>query len=269
MTRQLINVGTVANDKTGDPLRTAFSKINTNFAELYNVLGNGANITLTSTELNYSSGLTGNIQDQLDNKLNATVLAPVATSNSYSDLDNKPSLSVVSSTGSYNDLVDKPTLFNGEYSSLVNRPILSQVAITGNYNDLINKPSSGLQSRSLVFETAPAVLVDNLQFLNIAGARGYILYKITTSSPAWVRIYVSSSKRSADAGRNIMADPASDAGVIAEVITTSANETVYLTPGVVGFNDDIQSTDIYVTVTNKDNVQRDITVTLTYVTIEQ
>jgi hypothetical protein len=35
MTQQVIAVGTVGNDGTGDPLRTAFSKANANFAELY------------------------------------------------------------------------------------------------------------------------------------------------------------------------------------------------------------------------------------------
>lgn len=36
MAKQTINIGTVANDKTGDQLRTAFTKINSNFTELYN-----------------------------------------------------------------------------------------------------------------------------------------------------------------------------------------------------------------------------------------
>ena len=36
MSKQTINIGTTANDKTGDPLRTAFNKINQNFDELYN-----------------------------------------------------------------------------------------------------------------------------------------------------------------------------------------------------------------------------------------
>ena len=35
MARQPINIGSSANDGTGDPLRTAFDKINDNFVELY------------------------------------------------------------------------------------------------------------------------------------------------------------------------------------------------------------------------------------------
>jgi len=39
MTQQIINVGTSVNSKTGDPLRTAFTKINANFADLYASVG--------------------------------------------------------------------------------------------------------------------------------------------------------------------------------------------------------------------------------------
>ena len=35
MAQQTINIGTVANDGTGDPSRTAFDKVNDNFTELY------------------------------------------------------------------------------------------------------------------------------------------------------------------------------------------------------------------------------------------
>jgi hypothetical protein len=35
MSRLHINIGTTANDRTGDPLRTAFEKVNANFIELY------------------------------------------------------------------------------------------------------------------------------------------------------------------------------------------------------------------------------------------
>ena len=35
MTQQTINVGITANDATGDPIRTAFTKVNANFTELY------------------------------------------------------------------------------------------------------------------------------------------------------------------------------------------------------------------------------------------
>ena len=39
MAKQTVNIGTTANDRTGDNLRTAFNKINANFTELYTQLG--------------------------------------------------------------------------------------------------------------------------------------------------------------------------------------------------------------------------------------
>jgi hypothetical protein len=55
MARQIINTGTVANDKTGDTLRQASTKINANFSELYTTLG-GDTLGGTSTQLT-DSGL--------------------------------------------------------------------------------------------------------------------------------------------------------------------------------------------------------------------
>jgi len=39
MTKQVINIGSSVNKGDGDPLRTAFTKINENFTEIYNTLG--------------------------------------------------------------------------------------------------------------------------------------------------------------------------------------------------------------------------------------
>ena len=80
-------MGTTANDGTGDTLRAAGVKINDNFSEIYNALGTGSAITLTSspaelnildgatlttTELNYVDGVTSAVQTQLDTKASLT-----------------------------------------------------------------------------------------------------------------------------------------------------------------------------------------------------
>ena len=39
MAKQIINIGTVPNDGTGDPLRSSFDKVNDNFNEIYGALG--------------------------------------------------------------------------------------------------------------------------------------------------------------------------------------------------------------------------------------
>ena len=60
MAKQSINIGSVANDGTGSPLRTGATVVNSNFDEIYTALGDGSSITLTATptELNLLSGVT-------------------------------------------------------------------------------------------------------------------------------------------------------------------------------------------------------------------
>lgn len=49
MAKQTINIGSAANDGTGDPLRTAFDKVNDNFTELYSDdAGDVGSITATA-----------------------------------------------------------------------------------------------------------------------------------------------------------------------------------------------------------------------------
>lgn len=48
MTRQVINTGSSANDGTGDTLRSAGTKINANFQEIYSFLGSGSGTNLST-----------------------------------------------------------------------------------------------------------------------------------------------------------------------------------------------------------------------------
>ena len=44
MSKRVINIGNAPNDGNGDPLRTGLSKVNDNFTEIYNTLGDGADV---------------------------------------------------------------------------------------------------------------------------------------------------------------------------------------------------------------------------------
>jgi len=84
-------------------------------------------------------------------KANTSSLATVATSGSYADLSNKPtlfsgvysdlsgkpSLATVATSGTYGDLTGKPSLFSGAYADLTGKPSL----FSGSYTDLSNKPT--------------------------------------------------------------------------------------------------------------------------------
>ena len=73
-----------------------------------------------------------------------------ADSNSDAFIKNKPSLATVATSGSYDDLSDKPTIpaaqVNSDWNAtsgvarILNKPNLATVATSGSYNDLIDKP---------------------------------------------------------------------------------------------------------------------------------
>jgi hypothetical protein len=64
MAKQVIDIGSVANDGTGDPLRTAFDKVNDNFTELYDGAGVGddsVTYAKLGTEFTTSAALSTNV----------------------------------------------------------------------------------------------------------------------------------------------------------------------------------------------------------------
>ena len=111
--------------------------------------------------------------------------------------------------------------------------------------------SGGLPTRSTATGTTGSLANAAQADLNITGFKSYALLTITTDRAARVRLYVSAATRTADASRAEGVDPTSDAGLIAEVITTGA-DTVIISPGAYGFNlEGTPTTNIPCRVTNK------------------
>lgn len=103
----------------------------------------------------------------------------------------------------------------------------------------------------------------------LAVGKSYALLKIQTSHAAWVTIYTDATSRTNDASRNETTDPLPGSGVIAEVITTGA-ATQIITPGTIGWNNDATPTSsAYLKIVNKSGGTAAITVTLTYVLLEE
>lgn len=122
-----------------------------------------------------TSDLTNDGADNTSTYVEADELATVATSGSYNDLSNKPTipaaqvnsdwsansgvaqilnrptLATVATSGSYNDLSNKPTIpaaqVNSDWNAssgvaqILNKPTLATVATSGAYNDLTGKPT--------------------------------------------------------------------------------------------------------------------------------
>lgn len=80
---------------TGGASTITSSNLSANFVLASNDLGKVVVSNISTTELEYLDGVTSNIQDQLDTKANSSSLANVATSGSYNDLVDTPTIPTV------------------------------------------------------------------------------------------------------------------------------------------------------------------------------
>ena len=126
----------------------------------------------------------------------------------------------------------------------------------------------GLPTRSTATGTTGSLANAAAADLDITGFKSYALLAITTDRAARVRLYVSAATRTSDASRAEGVDPTSDAGLIAEVITTGA-DTVIISPGAYGFNlESSPTTTIPCRVTNKSGSTSTVQVDLNILQLE-
>jgi hypothetical protein len=168
MTRQNINVGSSANDGTGDTLRSAGTKINQNFQELYTQLG-GDSSTLSTQVIIKDSGSVGTIifegtsADSHETKLIAadptadrTITLPDAGGNVVLDtatqtltnktlttptitsITNGGTIAVPSGAGTFTTIAGTQTLTNKTLTSpTINTPIIGTSLNDANGNEFI------------------------------------------------------------------------------------------------------------------------------------
>ena len=85
MARLNIDIGTAGNPATGDSLRGAFTKVNTNFSEIYSLIGDGSTglitTAVTNGDLKIQPNGTGVVEvDQL--QIDGTTISPIVTNGS-------------------------------------------------------------------------------------------------------------------------------------------------------------------------------------------
>ena len=262
MAKQLLNVGSQANDGTGDSIRSGGQKLNAVINELYSDLGDGTNL-----QINISNTTTGNVL-----RSNGTDF--VSAQLDYMDLSGRPTIPAAQVNSDWNAttgvaaILNKPILFSGSYNDLTNKPTLSTVATTGSYTDLINKPTTLTPSRTTSSITTSNIADGASATATIVAAKALVLLKIQTSAAAWVTLYTDSTSRTNDSSRLETTDPQPGSGILAEVITSAA-ETQIITPGTIAWNNDVTpSTNIYAKIVNKSGSSAAITVTITYIQIE-
>lgn len=201
--------------------------------------------------------------DSVDYNTQWLSLGTVATTNNYYSLNNRPTAYTATSIDSFLDVDTSST------------PPTNGQALVWNSSSSTWKPASvgagiGLSTRAnLSASSALPISVSGTENFQITGYKTYILSKVTTTHPAWVRIYSSTASRTADASRTEGNDPLPGSGVIAEVITTSGSLTQLITPGVIGFNSETTVTSaVYLAVTNKGTTSTAISVTLSLLQLE-
>jgi len=168
MAREIINEGTVANDGTGDALRVGAVKINANFSEIYNALGNGSTVTSVTNangelDLPYSAGIYHKVSFNVPDLSTLNTIDPATYQGAIISVTNKGQLYVAHQNAWYGVLMDASTSAIPNYTDP-----LSTVAYTGNYSDLQNTPS---------FANVP-VVIDDLQDVDttsITPATGTVL----------------------------------------------------------------------------------------------
>jgi hypothetical protein len=133
----------------------------------------------------------------------------------------------------------------------------------------VNQSTTGLVSRTQKTITTASLANNATANVFLSGFKGYNLYSITASHPAWIRLYTSNIARINDYTRTSTNDPTPDAGVVAEVITVTTNQTVDLSPAVPGYNNDAPiTTSIPMTITNLSGGANVITISVTLLQTE-
>ncbi len=126
----------------------------------------------------------------------------------------------------------------------------------------------GLSTRQ-TFTTSTGVIANDANAnIEVDGFTSYVLFKVQTSAPAWVRIYTDTTSRSNDSSRTEDVDPLPGSGILVEVITSSGILTQTITPAVIGFNSAHPDTSIYMAVKNKSGSSQSIDVSLTILQLE-
>lgn len=202
MTRQNIGIGTAANDATGDTLRAAGQKINANFVELYQKLGNDSDVlsqgvNFTATSIVFEGSSTDSHETSLiavDPTADRNVYIPDASGTIILDSDtqtltNKTLTSPVLTTPQINDTsadhqyvvavnelaadrtITLPLLttndtfvFNAHAATLTNKTLTAPVINSPEIGTVIND----VNGAALINLTATASAVNGITYANAA-----------------------------------------------------------------------------------------------------
>jgi hypothetical protein len=172
-----------------------------------------------------------------------TGLATVATTGSYTDLINTPTIPAAQVNSDWNatsglaQILNKPVLASvattGLYSSLIGTPTLATVATSGSYTDLINTPSIPSQTNAdWSSASGPSEILNKPTFANVAFSGSYTDlintptsgdYQLPVASSTVLGGVMVQSGLTVDSNGNLSANVTSVQGQTGAVSITAAN----------------------------------------------
>ena len=129
MAKQIIGIGTTANDGTGDPLRNAFNKTNENFTELYDGAGvadDSITYAKLGTEFTTSAALATNVDFATAQVFTKTLSGDTTLTFSNTEIGMVKDLVI---TGDHALTLPAGSTVSGTYNGTVSN--LIQVVVTG------------------------------------------------------------------------------------------------------------------------------------------
>ena len=163
---------------------------------------------------------------------------------------------------------DKLVFWDDSAGKLTYLTVGSNLTVTGTTIAASGSGGGGgtLASRSAITIPSESYAGGETKNKTFTGFKSYALFKILTTSDAWVRLYTDSTSANSDANRLEGTDPAPGSGVIAEVI---GNGTFVMSPGVIGFNGDgTTSTTMYAAIKNRSSSSASISVSFQVLQLE-
>ncbi len=121
-------------------------------------------------------------------------------------IKNKPTLATVATSGSYTDLSNKPTLFSGNYNDLTNKPTIPSAQVNADWNassgvmEILNKPTiptkfsdlvddsdyiTAQDVASIVVGSADVVITETASHINITFVTTSISFTPNTTMSLW------------------------------------------------------------------------------------
>lgn len=180
MSQQIINLGATPNDGTGDPLRTAFTKINSNFTEIYGNVASSSykftNNTMSTTagniEIDSFSGNT-NVNDTLNVIGSARVTGDLTVNGSLNaTVSGALAATTLSSSGAatLNSLAVTTTSSLGSSATVSNLSVLNTLTAL-----ILNSTNANITGGNLTGVTIAASTVSGLTVDGIGAINGLYL----------------------------------------------------------------------------------------------